>query len=168
MTLIGAFKAYGTPFLIGDFVLSVQGQRAGVRKKVHRLGPNCGAAWTGHLIAALPVFRALHQRFDGQTPVSKLELQDVLASFKPTDFGSTELRIIGWVIDGDEYCFRWRSDWTDELIHAEPAYDGSGQAIIQKWGGDRPIFDAAQPELIDLNLAVDNVLAISTVIWASV
>lgn len=162
MTLIAGFKAHGTPFLLGDFVLSAQGERAGVRKKVHRLGPNCCVAWTGHLIAANPVFRTLRERFDGHTLISKQELEQILSAFHPSDFGETNVVLVGWVIEDDQFCFRWRSDWPQELIPAEPAYDGSGSPIIQKWGGEATIHDASDPNLADLDLAIDTVLGIST------
>jgi hypothetical protein len=38
--------------LLGDFLLTATRDRAGLRKKVHRLQPNLVVGWPGNLVAA--------------------------------------------------------------------------------------------------------------------
>ncbi len=161
MTLIAGFKAFGVPILIGDFVLTVRGERAGVRKKAHKIAPNCSIAWTGHRIPAEQIFRVLRQRFTGGT-ITREELEETLTGFKEADFNPLSVNLIGWIITEEQLCFRWRSDWPYELFYGAPLYDGSGGEVIQKFAGASEIYDVRNPNVKDLELAIDTCLTFTT------
>ena len=162
MTLIGGFRAYSLPMLIGDFALSVQGERSGLRKKVHKLASNCSIAWTGHLVAAEKVVLSLRQRFSGYDLISKEELEKALTSFGESDFDPLAVVLIGWVNQPQQqFCFRWGSDWPKEVFYGDPMYNGSGADVIEKFFGVG-MHDPTQPHLVDIQLAIDICLAFTT------
>lgn len=161
MTLIAGFRAYSFPVLLGDLVLSANDQRVGVKKKVHRIAPNCAIAWTGSLFVAEQVFRVLRQRFTGEN-IRKEELEETLTSLEKHKGESLFVVIIGWLIGEEQFCFRWRSDWPNEIFYGEPLYDGTGDAVIEKFAGPTEIRDKENPNLADLELAVDECLNFTT------
>jgi len=137
MTLIAAYSSSQTPVVTGDF-LTTQGAYNGfcLRKKVHRITSNLAVAWTGTIVVAEHVVGALHRRFANESPTAN-ELQQFLTSFKDGHFGTVRIELIGWIFDGEYRCFRWRSDWPQELFFGEPQYGGTGgpmiEAMLAQW-----------------------------------
>jgi hypothetical protein len=125
MTLVAAFREQGIPFLLGDFLITVQGAEAGTRKKICRVTPNLAVAWTGHQIAAALVVNAMHKHFAG-TRATKAELERFLTTFPTTDLAPFGLHLIGWILCTDAHCFRWNSGWPQEVFYAPHHYAGSG------------------------------------------
>ena len=161
MTLIAGFKAYSYPILIGDFVLSVQDQRVGLKKKILRIAPNCSVAWTGRGSAAEQIFRVLRKQFTGGR-IGKDELEKTLTAFKETDFEPFFVRLIGWLITEEHLCFSWRTDWPSQVFYGDPMYAGSGGSVIERFAGPREMHDAENPNLTDLELAIDSCLSFTT------
>jgi hypothetical protein len=64
VTLIAGFHAFGTPVLIGDFLITSGAERSGLRKKILLIADNFALAWTGHLIAANSVVESLQSSLD--------------------------------------------------------------------------------------------------------
>ena len=147
---------------MGDFVLSVAGQRTGLRKKIHKMGPNCAVAWTGALVSANLVFRTLRQRFNTAELIKRDALEEALTGFNAADFGSRHIIVIGWIVDGGKHCFRWRSDWPQEVFYDQSAYGGSGKTIVERWCGESGIHESSDPDKIDVDQAIDGCLAIAT------
>jgi hypothetical protein len=95
--------------------------------------------------------------------VSKEALEDALTHVDESDFRIPYIVIIGWIIEGGEpFCFRWRSDWPKEVFYDRSAFEGSGKRIVERWAGPSGIHDAAAPNAVDLDQAVDTSLAITT------
>jgi hypothetical protein len=158
MTLIGAFKAYGIPILIGDFLISSRGQRAGSRKKVERLRPNLVIGWTGHLLAAEHVLRGLRDDLK-HSPPSRQWLEQHLTTYKTGDL--LDLRLIGWIVDDDQDCFSWSSWWPQEVFYGAPSYDGSGQHFIERMAGPGEMHDTSDPTIVDKDRALEASLSIA-------
>ncbi len=115
-----------------------------------------------HLIAAEQVFRVLHERLGDAESIKRETLAKVLTEFNNSEFGSLNVVLIGWIMDGEQYCFRWRSDWPQEVFYPESAYEGSGSHIVESLCGPGGISDPSAQEQIDLDLAIDTSLSIAT------
>jgi hypothetical protein len=50
--------------------------------------------------------------------------------------GSFSVELIGWIHEGRPSCFRWRSDWSDEVFYDLYHLAGSGEALIGRMIGD--------------------------------
>lgn len=133
MTLIAAFRSYGVPALIGDLLIS-DGSR---RKKVQIIADRLAIAWTGHLVAAQAVVKALQAELGTRSPTRKI-LESILTN--PTfasELGSWHVTLIGWIVEGTTaHCFRWNSLYPIEVFYGDPMYDGSGDFEAQRFLGD--------------------------------
>ncbi|TKB84768.1 MAG: hypothetical protein E8D44_05365 [Nitrospira sp.] len=162
MTLVAGFRAYGTPALIGDLMISDQAGHFRLRKKLVLMSENFALAWTGELIAAESVIRTLHASLNLQS-VTLESLKSVLTEPSTSDLGSVSVHLICWVIDGGgQHCFRWNSSYPQELFPGEPLYDGSGgttaEGIIRTEAFHHPI----HPEKNDPHEINRRVLNITT------
>ena len=161
MTLIAGFRTFGVPILIGDFLLTRRGQPAGLSKKVRKLRKNCVLGWTGQQLAAERVMRHLDQRLTVQH-TTRQELELCLRSYDVLELGSLAVRLVGWVVDDEEHCFRWNSGYPHEVFYGEPMFDGSGDTTIETLTGLRFINDPLEPNLVSTKRAVDASLDIAT------
>jgi len=141
MTLIAAHKVEEIPLLIGDFLIT-GGNRSFTLKKVHIISPNLAVGWTGNLLAARPVLRALNAQFK-HARVSRKELERFLTSYSQDESTEVFVRLIGWIVDEEPRCFRWRSDYTSEVFYADHFFDGSGadtyEALVNNPGTKRGV-----------------------------
>ena len=136
MTLIAAFRSNGIPALVGDLLVTA-GAIHGSRKKLLVVADNLAIAWTGHLIAAQIVCKAL-QGMSQNTTVSEDNLRALLTAFHPGDFASLQVTIVGWLIEPKrQLCFRWRSDYPSEVFYGDPMTDGSGSRLADQYIGTR-------------------------------
>jgi hypothetical protein len=120
--------------LFGDFLLTANLQRAGLRKKVHRLQPNLVVGWTGNLVAAEHVLTRLQDRFREEVP-TKRGLEGFLEAFPTQDLGAHAATLIGWIIDNQPHCFLWRSDWGQTVFYENHHLQGSGAALFRQLTG---------------------------------
>lgn len=154
MTVVAAFKAYGVPVLVGDLLITVdtskkehsflptspiaastlsedaQAKISGTRKKVHLFGNSLAVAWSGSLLAATSVLKALKQQSDREQ-IGRDTLVDFLSS--QTDWTEDKFSILltGWVSDPELLCFRWNSAWPQEVFFGDRFFDGSGDHIFE-------------------------------------
>lgn len=133
MTLVAAYRENGIPVLLGDFLLTADGQPSGLRKKIHLISSNLVVGWTGTLIAAIPVLKDLHSEFNGRH-VSKDEFERFLKNYPPANFGSFSVLLIGWIIDGEQHCFWWNSERPVDLFYEPYVYFGTGGDRIKSGG----------------------------------
>ena len=167
MTLIAAYKSYGTPVLIGDFLTTGSGDRHGLRKKVLRLADNCVLAWTGHLVAANAVAASLKSALHG-TAVTLASVRAILTDPATSKIGNFELSLIGWVVDREgSHCFRWNIGYPHEIFHGVPMYDGTGEGVARELIGEKGLHDASNPEGIDPNRAIGGVLTVTAQLMRS-
>jgi hypothetical protein len=160
LTLIAGFRAFGVPILIGDFLLTQRGQPSGLGKKLRLLRANCAVAWTGRQLAAEYVIRFLDEALaPGQT--TRVELEDCLRRCKVAELGELSVRIVGWVVDEREHCFRWNSAYSHEVFYDEPIFDGSGDDAIKTMIERRFVNDPKEPTLVSVERAVDAALDIA-------
>lgn len=130
MTLIAGFRAQGLPILLGDLLLTTTGRPSGLAKKLRRLRSNIVLAWTGHSLAAEFVVGVL----DRQLPPGRITyqlLQRVLTGLDVSSLGILQVVLIGWIADEGEHCFRWRSDYSEEVFDVEAAFEGAGGSLVE-------------------------------------
>src|SRR5438552_2917363 len=122
LSLIAAFKTFGTPFLVGDVVLSVIAERdkphfrlptrddleeilpqewhrriTSTCQKVYIISENFSVAWCDSYITAKAVIRALFSHFPSAT--SRIEhVGEFLSSL--VGFEAPNCTLIGWISDG--------------------------------------------------------------------
>ena len=96
VTLIAAFREEQTPILLGDFLVTSNGDEAGTRKKICRISPNLAVGWAGSLIAATTVISEMRRRFDGAR-LSHRELHNFLVTYDEGNLkGLARVNLIGW------------------------------------------------------------------------
>ena len=71
MTVIGCFRSYGAPTMLGDFMITTAGQQSGLRKKIRRLRPTMAIGWTGSEFAADTATVALDSALCPRQPVTR-------------------------------------------------------------------------------------------------
>jgi hypothetical protein len=131
MTLVAAYRTFGVPVLVGDFLITANQKRVGLKKKGHLLQPNLAVGWTGQEIAAHSVFTYLYDRYRQELPTRRT-LEQSLTSFPAADLGASAVELIGWIYDTHPYCFRWKSDWPDEVFYDDYQLAGSGAPLIER------------------------------------
>jgi hypothetical protein len=131
MTLIAGFQHEGIPLLLGDFLLTSDGQRSGLRKKINLISPNFVIAWTGHLLAAKSVIDSLNREFQGRR-TSRNGIHNFLTKYAVSDLGNLQVHLIGWVVDSEPSCFLWNSSYPHELFYSDYHIDGSGTKIFER------------------------------------
>jgi hypothetical protein len=136
LTLVAAYRSETVPILIGDFLITSEGGEDKYLKKIHRIGPNFAIGWTGHLVVAKMVINELYAEFKDRR-VTKRDIEIHLSKHDPSDFGSLQVFLIGWIIDDEQYCFRWNSSWSQELFLCPYCYDGSGGPVLEELIGKR-------------------------------
>ncbi len=152
VTLIAAYRENGIPILLGDFLTSAGGQPVGQKKKAHLISQNLVIAWTGYVLAAQPVLHDLYTEFNARL-VTKSELEHFLKNYPLKNFGSLDVRLIGWLIDDGQHCFRWNSLYPQELFYDEYHYDGSGDKTFEKLAGPGSGQGVADKESIKVAIA---------------
>jgi hypothetical protein len=135
MTLVAAYRTFGVPVLVGDFLITASRERVGLKKKIHRLRPNLAVGWTGSETAAHLVFTFLHDHFEQGLP-TKRAFEQALTSFTAADLGALFVELVGWIYDARAYCFRWRSDWPQEVFYDEYHLAGSGERLVARMIGN--------------------------------
>ena len=136
MTLIAGFHSYGTPVLIGDFLLSTAGTPSGVRKKILRIADNFVLGWTGALVAAQSVITSLELHLDIDK-VTLNSVKTVLTNSATSNLGlGLEVMLVCWVIDQNgHHCFLWNSLYPSELFLGDPQFAGSGESFVAAYVG---------------------------------
>lgn len=138
MTLIAALPVLGVPVLIGDLLISRTGAETGFRRKTTRIADNLAIAWTGSELGAMIVADALSDKLGG-TIVTRAELDATLTSLPPDDLRGLEVILVGWLIDVEQHCFLWRSNYPSEVFTADHYVMGSGRdAAAGKLGRGHP------------------------------
>lgn len=131
MTMIAGFKIDETPFLIGDFVISINDAGTGERrrhkfkKKAVILSRNCAVAWMGSAHTAKEVLDDLFERFRN-VEVKKEDIEGFLTSREPTS-EYLEVRLIIWVVDAEKTLFMWCSSEPSQKFEYDPIVTGSGE-----------------------------------------
>ncbi|MDB5102894.1 MAG: hypothetical protein JWP91_583 [Fibrobacteres bacterium] len=139
MTLIAAFLSHETPAIVGDYLLTVENAKSGLRKKIMILGKNVAIAWTGHLSAANSVIKNLQSKL----PYSEISMGKISVVLKDPEtivFEESDsfVTVIGWVVEANQrYCFRWSSEDPTEITYGDPIYEGSGAEEIFQIAGPR-------------------------------
>ena len=96
-------------------------------------------------------------------------LEETLLAYSANDFGQHSACLVGWLIAGEDYCFRWRSDYP-EVFYGDPMIDGSGaDACKSAFDDDDKNFcysfdklSIDEPDKVDLNAALTRSLGIAT------
>ena len=159
MTLIAGFHSFGTPVLIGDFLIT-SGDRYELRKKVLLVADNFALAWTGNLVAANLVVKSLQADLD-RDAVTLESVKGILTDPAASRLETLQVSLICWVADGQgAHCFRWRSDYPHDLFLGSPMYAGSGESFVQALAGEG-LRDSASPEGTNPNLAVKGALHVT-------
>ena len=130
MTLIAGYRPSGVPILLGDFLVTGGGQISS-GKKIIKISPNFVIGWTGKKFIARSVLQELQNNF-GNKNVSVSQVENLLTRYSQSDFGDHEMHLIGWIIDGEPYCFRWNNQYPSELFSAPFHFGGSGAETFQK------------------------------------
>lgn len=154
MTVVAAFKAFETPLLVADMLLTaesniqgdsflptapgaaatlpneIQAKVAGTRKKLHLFGGQLAVAWSGSWLAASSILQALKEN-----SVTNIPDQDSLVSFltKQTEWADDQISVVltGWLGKPEPTCFRWNSAWPQEVFFDDRFFDGSGDEIFE-------------------------------------
>jgi hypothetical protein len=154
MTVVAAFRTCGTPILIGDLLVTADTNNeessflptspgtaatlskdicariAGTRKKVHLFGGSVAVAWSGSLLAASSVLKALKDFSEGR----EID-RDILAAFLAQQTGweadGVSVVLTGWVVKPELLCFRWNSTWPHEVFFDDRFFDGSGDEVFE-------------------------------------
>ena len=131
MTVVAAFKYLETPVLFGDFMISVNGSRSGLRRKLFKFSDNFVAGWTGSMVSAATVFSDLYERFGNTTPTF-VDLQNFLSTHTFATSPALELAVIGWLVDSSPHCFCWWNNYPT-IVHENVNYFfGSGGSSVQR------------------------------------
>lgn len=175
MTLIAAWKEQDTPFLIGDFLISIQGAKGlqhipiptrddldmllpnnqkqnvvDLCQKAYSISPNLAVACAGNKWIARRIVTRLQKTFGDNTP-SLNEVREYFESLKSFKIRKPSCVILGWVIEDTEaHCFRWRSDSPDCFENGDMFIDGSGAEDFK---------DAFAPHFQIGNDPIENALA---------
>ena len=167
MTLIAGFHSFGTPVLVGDFLITSGGEVSGLRKKILLVAHNFALAWTGDLVAANLVVKSLQADLD-RDAVTLESVKAILTNpATASNLRPLQVQLICWVVDGQgAHCFRWNSDYPHELFPGAPQYDGSGDSFVQALAGVG-LRDSATPEGTNPNRAVDGALSVTTELMRS-
>jgi len=163
MTLVAAFRSCGTPSLVGDLLITTIGKKESQRKKLRILVDRLAIAWTGHLIAAQMVVEALQNRITKHHSLDRTILESILTDPNLVELGALHVTLIGWVVeDTTEHCFRWNSDYPDEVFYGDPMFDGSGDAEAERLLGPVGVLSSAPGFTADLEDVVAGVLSTVT------
>ncbi len=166
MTLIAGFRSFGTPTLIGDFLITTGDAVAGLRKKVLIVADNFALAWTGHLLAADSVVKSLQSYLDLDA-VQIEAVRAILTNRTTSDLGTLHVSLICWVIDNQgDHCFRWNSQDPNKVRWGAPMYDGSGESFVEALVGGG-LRDSFKPTSIDPDRTVDGALDVTTKLMVS-
>ncbi len=166
MTLIAGFRSFGTPTLIGDFLITTGDAVAGLRKKVLIVADNFALAWTGHLLAADSVVKSLQSYLDLDA-VQIEAVRAILTNRTTSDLGTLHVSLICWVIDNQgDHCFRWNSQDPNKVRWGAPIYDGSGESFVEALVGGG-LRDSFKPTSIDPDRTVDGALDVTTKLMVS-
>jgi hypothetical protein len=154
MTVVAAFSAYGIPVLVGDLLITadtskeessflptspaaastlskdVRAKISGTRKKVHLFGTSLAVAWSGSLLAASSVLKALKELSDREQ-IDKDTLVDFLRSQTGWEEDKFTIFLTGWVVKPEVLCFRWNSAWPQEVFFGDRFFDGSGDEVFE-------------------------------------
>ncbi|HET6385610.1 MAG TPA: hypothetical protein VFJ58_19635 [Armatimonadota bacterium] len=151
MTLVAAWKEEGTPFLLGDFLVSRKRAQCepeqhaclptqddvsvlltppsdfvitDLVQKVYVISDRVAVGWAGSRIGAATVIRRLRSTLrELKKPFRPL--RKALAPFTADEIGNLEL--VGWVLEGTRArCFEWSSAKSSVLAEVESAVAGSG------------------------------------------
>lgn len=166
MTLIAGFRSFDTPVLIGDFLITDGNAVSGLRKKVLLVADNFALAWTGHLLAADSVVKSLQSSLD-LAAVTIESVRAILTNPATSDLGIPHVSLVCWVIDSQgQHCFRWNSNYPNELFLGVPMYDGSGGSFAEALAGTG-LRDSSIPSSIHLDRAVHGALGVTTNLMTS-
>lgn len=166
MTLIAGFRSYGTPVLIGDFLITDGNAVSGLRKKVLLVSDNFALAWTGHLLAANSVVNSLQSSLDLANVTFK-SVKAILTDPATSDLGMLHVSLICWIIDDQgQHCFRWNSKYPKKLFLGETLYDGSGDSFAEALAGTG-LRHSSAPNSIDPAEAVKGALYVTTNLMVS-
>jgi hypothetical protein len=134
MTLVSAFRSFDQPVLLGDFLITRQGESFSLRKKLRRLSDRLVVGWTGHLIAAQRILRELEPLASGPG-MSRDALSLFLTDFETPE--GTGIALTGWIADQDvPEAFKWGSSYRQEVFWGEPWHLGSGGQTIEAMAGE--------------------------------
>jgi hypothetical protein len=130
MTLLAAFQHNGVPILLGDFLIQ-SGSYSSAHKKVCLISPNFVVGWAGHLWAARPVLKDLHDRFQGEC-VSRAEVEQFLKNYPTSELGSLHVQLVMWIVDDAPRCFWWQSEYPEGFFDEPHHFAGSGAQAFQE------------------------------------
>lgn len=133
MTLIAAFEVAKTHTLIGDFLITKNGESHSVSKKILKLTDNIAIGWTGHLLAAQVILPDIRHLINDRAYLSADDFKQLLTEDLQVDCGNLSIHLIGWIVDENEkFCFRWNSSYPIELYFSHSMFDGSGEPFAKK------------------------------------
>jgi hypothetical protein len=128
VTLIAAYRPFGVPTLIGDFLITVKGgglEWAG--KKIQILTDNCAVGWTGRMLMAKEALESVKSELNGPRTTWR-DLSRALGRLRGAA-SPLDLALIGWIIDEDPKCFRWNAHTPADLSVGPVQVAGSGTEV---------------------------------------
>lgn len=112
----------------------MKGEVRSLRKKVYIISSNFVVGWTGHRVVAQAVITDLKKTFTNNT-ATKASLECFFKSYKADDFGSLHTNFIGWIVDDEQYCFRWNCLYPGEVFYDSSFADGTGEKYFESLKG---------------------------------
>jgi hypothetical protein len=109
---------------------------AGTRRKALIINGRLCIAWSGSAFSAKSVLWQLRSNFKNKN-TSLRALTEFLSKQEPFK-GALAVHLIGWLLDDRFHCFRWNSDWPDEIFEADEQVEGTGTAVLQRIRADEP------------------------------
>ena len=141
MTLIAGFRSFGTPVLIGDFLITTDNKMSGHKKKLLLISKNFALAWTGDELAANSVVKTLQSSLEN-VEINLESIEKILIHPSTSDLGKLNVTLVCWVVDSlGEHCFRWNSDYPSELFLGESLLDGSGESYMKTLVGPKGLIE---------------------------
>jgi len=134
VTAVVAASIEGVPVLVGDVVLSYQGERVDYCGKIYRIGLNVAIGWSGAAVIAQVAIGRLLVSFGEEHTFTEEDLRLALDQLADLRGGSRKLDLIGWFVSesGPARVIRWSTWYEPVLLSLTEGEIGDGGELLRK------------------------------------
>jgi hypothetical protein len=134
VTAVVACSIDDVPVLVGDVVLTYEGERVSYAGKVYRVGLNVAIGWSGAAALARVAIGRLLGAFGEEHWVTETELRGAFDSLSDLRGASQSLELIGWFVPGSGpyVAIRWASRYSPTLLSRSEGAIGDGGEVLRQ------------------------------------
>lgn len=134
VTAVVAVSVDETPVLVGDVVLSYEGERVGYTGKIYRVALNLVVGWSGSRALAHDAVARLLAAFPGEQNCTEGEVRRAFDQLADLRGGSRRLEIIGWFVPsaGQAKVLRWSTSYEPTFLSLTDGEIGDGGDVLRK------------------------------------